>query len=81
MIVRRVGSVLYWSACALALGWLCFLLLATSVEPQPDWSSAWMAGLIGAALIWIVGRAVRHVLAGKRNSLAREPRHPSNLRG
>jgi hypothetical protein len=58
-----LGSVLYWSACALALGWLCFVFLATYAEPQRDWSSALAAGLIGAAVIWIVGGAVKYVLA------------------
>ena len=60
----RISNVLYWSACALAFMWLPFLLLATSAEPQPQWSFAWAAGLFGAAVIWIVGRALRYILAG-----------------
>jgi hypothetical protein len=61
MIVRFCNA-LYWSVCALAVGWLPFLLLVTSAEPQPNWSFAWMAGLIGAAVLWIVGLALRYVL-------------------
>jgi hypothetical protein len=63
MIVRP-GNVLYWVACAVALAWLSLWLLATGIAPQPDWSSGWMVGLIGAAVVWIVGRAVKYVLAG-----------------
>jgi hypothetical protein len=58
-----LSSVLYWSACALALGWLCFVFLATYADSQRDWSSALAVGLIGAAVIWIVGGAVKYVLA------------------
>jgi hypothetical protein len=38
------------------------LLLVTYAEPLPNWSFAWAAGLIGAVLLWIVGRAVKYVL-------------------
>ena len=63
-MTTRLGKVLYWAACILGLGWLGFLLLATSTEPQPDWSFTWTVGLAGAAAFWIVGRAVRYALAG-----------------
>jgi hypothetical protein len=69
MSVRRFGYALYWSACALAVGWLPLLLLVTYAEPQRDWSFAWAAGLIGAAVIWVVGRALRYVLAGHKKDV------------
>ena len=65
----RLGHALYWSVRALAVGWLPFLLLATYAEPQRDWSFAWMAGLIGATVLWIVACAVRYVLAGHRKDV------------
>jgi len=61
-MIVRIGNALYWSACALAVGWLPFMLLVTYAEQQPNWSFAWSAGLIGAAVLWIVSRALRYVL-------------------
>jgi hypothetical protein len=70
-MIVRIGNVLYWSACAVALGWL----LAASAATLPDWPFGWMFGLtgaaviwmvgvIGAALIWAVGRGVKYVRGG-----------------
>jgi hypothetical protein len=69
MSARRLGYALYWSACALAVGWLPLMLLVTYAEPQRDWLFAWTAGLIGAPLLWIVGWALRYVLAGHKRDI------------
>jgi hypothetical protein len=63
MMIARLGYALYWSLCALTVGWLCFVFLATYAEPRRDWSLALAAGLIGAAVLCIVARAVKYVLA------------------
>jgi hypothetical protein len=69
MSVRRLGYALYWSACAVAVGWLPFLLLVTYGQPMPNWLFALAAGLIGAAALWMVGVALKYVLAGHKRDV------------
>jgi hypothetical protein len=67
--IVRLGYALYWSARALAVGWLCFVFLATYAEPQSDWSLTLAAGLYGAAVLRIVGCALKYVLAGHKKDV------------
>jgi hypothetical protein len=67
-LVTRIGNVFYWAGCALALGWLLFCVLQMSSFGsiyQPPSTILLTVTLGGAAVIWMVGRAIRYVLTGK----------------
>lgn len=64
-MAARLGRVIYWAACAVALLWIGVSILAGSSRSVPNWWVDGSLGLIGAALIWITGRAVLYILAGK----------------
>jgi hypothetical protein len=64
-MLARLGDVLYWLACLLALGLIGFIVFAMSTTTRTDaWSELpiWV-GIAG--LIWLAGRGVRYVLAGR----------------
>ena len=63
-MAARLGNVLYWAGCGIAL---LFVALAASqwfVAPHPNQTFVMIASLIMAAIAWLVGRAIRYVLAG-----------------
>jgi hypothetical protein len=64
-MISRLGNVLYWAACGLAIlsGVGCVIAAMQSGTYNP---SGWL--IIGAVLavgFWLVGRACRYVLAGR----------------
>jgi hypothetical protein len=64
-MLARLGDVLYWAACGLAV---LFLLLSASVVVFGEGDSrtfgiTWTAVL--GVLVWLFGRACRYVLAGR----------------
>ncbi len=63
-MLARILDVIYWGFCVLAALWLAYFL-SFLVEDRSHWMDVLSAGLIGAALIWLVGRAIRYVLTGK----------------
>jgi len=63
-MLERLGNVLYWAACGLAVIWaLAWLVAAFSVGGSTG--IILTLGVAGAAVIWLVGRAVRYVLAAR----------------
>ena len=59
-MVVRLGNVLYWAACILAALVAAFSLVVW----QYDWANLALGGAIGLG-VWLVGRALRYVLAGR----------------
>jgi hypothetical protein len=65
----RLGRVLHWIAvtiagCSLALGAAISLFSQSEYHPQMD-PSGFLAGLAGALIAALIGRAFRYVLAGE----------------
>ena len=62
-MAARLGNVLYWLAC---VGAVLALVLAVVVAVNPGANAQLWIGVYTAAavVIWLVGRAVRYVLAG-----------------
>jgi len=66
LMAARLGQVLYWAACGLALltfGFVAYLILIVGV-PHEDWP---VIGIISAmgVVVWLIGRAFLYVLAGR----------------
>ena len=62
----RLGKVLFWTCCILAVAWLAFALLVMSINPLPAINSQHIIAIIVAAvIISAVGRVARYVLAGR----------------
>ena len=64
-MIARLGNVLYWAACVLAVLVAVFSLVSFVDSPlqQYDWANLAFRGGIGAS-VWVVGRALKYVLAG-----------------
>jgi hypothetical protein len=68
-MAARLGNVLYWTGCILAgLIVVLGLTIHFAVDPasaagrSPEIVIA--ATLVAAAIVWLVGRALRYILAG-----------------
>jgi hypothetical protein len=61
-LITRLGNVIYWTGCALAIVWIGFSLFASGYEPR--WGIWVEVGLGGAAMIWVLGRSIKYVLSG-----------------
>jgi hypothetical protein len=68
-MAARLGIVLYWIGCIGAALIAIFVVASLVLDPRPDnWSMA-TSDLGRGALLWIIGLALRFVLAGRnRNS-------------
>jgi hypothetical protein len=59
---------MYWAACIIAALTLAAMAYLLTVEPHPDFHKAaflvwFFSGF--ALVVWLIGRAVKYVLAGK----------------
>jgi drug/metabolite transporter (DMT)-like permease len=64
-MVERLGNVLYWACCIVALVFVAGAVLALMQSgSQNDWAPAIAFGVL-AAVAYGVGRGLRYVLAGK----------------
>ena len=65
-MLARLGEVLYWTGCAIAVVLVGFLLYLEWVEPHSD-KKMFIAAFFGipAAISWLIGRACLYVLAGR----------------
>ena len=59
-IVYRLGRVLYWAFCIIA--GIAALLGGLYAYIAPE--SEWFLLLIFAAVVWLMGRVIRYILAG-----------------
>ena len=64
-MAARLGNAIYWAACMAALLWTIYVLIVTANYAHPDWSISTPIAIIGAGVIWGLGRAARYVLAGR----------------
>jgi hypothetical protein len=64
-MITRLADVIYWTANALVLLLIPYFVWAWYVGPERERSGAVLVGSIGVPGIWLIGRAVRYVLAGK----------------
>jgi len=64
-MLERLGNVLYWLGCAGAAVVVGVSALIVSDAPHPISTTAWIAIFVAAFLIWLTGRAIRYVLAGR----------------
>ena len=58
-IVYRLGWVLYWAFCIIAGLAAVLGALYAYIEPNSDWFLL----LIVAVVVWLMGRAIRYILA------------------
>jgi hypothetical protein len=65
-MTTRLANVLYWACCVLALIWIGYVLLSLGSSPIiGDLGPILAVAFCGAALIWMIGRAIRYVMVGK----------------
>jgi hypothetical protein len=64
-MTTRLANVIYWSGCVLASIWLAFWLHAMTVNHYYDTGMALGVTVVGAAVIWMIGCAIRYVMIGK----------------
>ena len=65
-MATRLANVIYWAGCVLALIWLAFCLNAMTLSPvYGNLGPRLTITFGGAAVIWMIGRAVRYVRTGK----------------
>ena len=65
-VITRFANVIYWACCVLALIWLASWLYAMATAPVIIDRGAMLAVTFGgAAVIWMIGRAIRYVMIGK----------------
>jgi len=50
-------------ACVAAVLWAVFVLIAASTLAHPDWTISTPIALVGAVVVWLLGRTVRYVLS------------------
>jgi len=63
-MLARLGNVLYWGGCVLAALVLLSGLLLFEGMSASDTAFYAALTLIASALVWLVGRAAKYVLAG-----------------
>ena len=64
-MAERLGKVLYWTGCAAAIVVAGFFVLAAVNSDIGDW---WFMMAFGAACAvgcWVLGRALKYILAGR----------------
>lgn len=62
-MIERLGNVLYWASCIVAVAVTGFFLIA-ALDVGFSWEGTMYAVLI-IAVCWLVGRALRYILAGR----------------
>jgi hypothetical protein len=63
-MIARLGNVLYWAGCVLAALIAGFGAIAAFQETWNPWGSFIVCAMV-AAVVWIIGRICRYVLAGR----------------
>lgn len=62
--IARLANVMYWAGCVLALIWLAIWWHDGPIY-YPTQGLVLAIAFGGAAVIWLIGRAIRYVLIGK----------------
>ena len=63
-MIVRIGNVLYWTGCVLAALIVVFGGLTAHNETYNPWGEFIVFALV-AAVVWVVGRGCRYILAGR----------------
>ena len=63
-MVKRLGNVLYWLGCGIAVVWLVVCVVAIIYDTSINVVMFTTLALIISILIWLIGRACRYVLSG-----------------
>jgi hypothetical protein len=64
-MAARLANAIYWFACIAAVLWAPFVFVMGAAQTHPDWTISTSVAIVGAFVIWIMGRAARYVLAGR----------------
>ena len=67
-MIRRLANVIYWTASSIAAVVFLFGAFVASREEVYSPALVLLIFAIVAALVWLVGRGVRYVLAGPKGS-------------
>ena len=61
--MKRLGNIVYFTGCVLAFCW--FLLSIRVVAPSAEWGLGIGIGIVGGLTIWLMGGAVRYLMADR----------------
>jgi hypothetical protein len=61
----RLTNAIYWTAYIAAALWALFVFAIGAAQTHPDWTISTPIAIVGAIIIWIIGRAARYVLEGR----------------
>jgi hypothetical protein len=64
-MAARLANAIYSAACIAAALWALLVFAIGAVQAHPNWTISTPIAIVGAVIIWIIGRASRHVLAGR----------------
>jgi hypothetical protein len=64
-MAARLANAIYSTACIAAVLWALVVFAIGTVQTHPDWTISTPIAIVGAVVIWIIGRAARYVLAGR----------------
>lgn len=62
-MIERLGNLLYWIGNVAAALWCALFLYAASISSSG--SSMVVIAIIGAVVIWLIGRAALYLFAGR----------------
>jgi hypothetical protein len=51
-----------WAACIAAVLWAFFVFAMGAAQTHPDWTISTPTAIVGAFVIWSIGRAIRYIL-------------------
>jgi hypothetical protein len=64
-MAARLANAIYSAARIAAVLWALFIFAIGAVQPHPNWAISTPIAVVGAVVIWIIGRAARYVLTGR----------------
>jgi hypothetical protein len=64
-MAARLANAIYSAACIAAVLWALFVFAFGAMQTHPDWTISTPIAIVGAVVIWIIGLAVRYLLAGR----------------
>jgi hypothetical protein len=64
-MAARLANAIYSAACIAAVLWALFIFAIGAVQTHPNWAISTPIAIVGAVVIWIIGRAARYGLSGR----------------
>jgi hypothetical protein len=64
-MAARLANAFYLAACIAAVLWALFIFAMGAVQAHPNWAISTPIAIVGAVVIWIIGRAARYGLSGR----------------